>query len=182
MGCSAGGNDGSGAAELTAGNAYVVEIRKLEDNSDRLYVRADQLDDDLSTACYGPFGAGDAINWYNGWSFSPAVRLIIDDESVLDELPTGVKEITSNDAIELEQNRPNPADVSTRINNNLKSAERVTLSVRDMTGRIVKSENLGNQSTGSKSYELNVADLSAGMYTYTITAGQASITKEMIVK
>lgn len=180
-----GGNDGSGAYELTAGNAYVVEIRKLEDNSDRLYVRADQLDDDLSTACYGPFGAGDAINWYNGWSFSPAVRLILDDESILDELPAigiNVNEVVSNDVIEVSQNRPNPADVSTVINYNLKSSERVTITVRDMTGRIVKTENLGNQSQGAKTYEMNVADLSAGMYTYTITAGEVSLTKEMIVK
>ncbi|MFM9983971.1 MAG: T9SS type A sorting domain-containing protein [Flavobacteriales bacterium] len=177
-----GGNDGSGAVTLTAGNAYVVEIRKMENNSDRLYLRADQLDDDLSTACYGPFGAGDAINWYNGWSFSPAVRLVLDDESILPLLPTGISELSANDVIEVQQNRPNPADVSTVINYNLKSSERVTITVRDMTGRIVKTENLGNQSQGAKSYELNVADLGAGMYTYTITAGEVSLTKEMIVK
>lgn len=177
-----GGNDGSGAVTLEAGNAYVVEIRKIDDNSDRLYVGADQLDDDLSTACYGPFGAGDAINWYNGWSFSPAVRLILNDETILDELPTGVSEVTSNGNIELSQNRPNPADISTVINYNLAFAEQVTLIVRDMTGRVVKSEYLGNQAQGAQRYELNVADLSAGMYTYTIVAGDSSITKEMIVK
>jgi hypothetical protein len=177
-----GGADGSGAFDMEAGNLYVVEIHKLESNSDRLYVRNDQLDDDLGTVCYGPFGTGDAVNWYNGWAFSPAVRLVLNDESILDQLPTSVEEVVATDVIELQQNRPNPADISTIISYNLKSSERVSITVRDMAGRIVKSEELGNQSAGSKQYELNVSDLGAGMYTYTITAGEVSLTKEMIVK
>ena len=68
------------------------------------------------------------------------------------------------------------------INYNLAATEMVTVTLRDMTGRTVKVMSLGKQNQGTQRYELNVADLSAGTYTYTLTAGETSVTKEMIVK
>lgn len=163
-----------GSVDLTAGLGYVVELRK-EENSDRLYLLANVLDVDFATVNYGPFGADDAENWYNGWNWSPSVQLILD--------PTiAVNETVSAGNIELLQNSPNPATSFTNISYNLTNASNVTLTVRDMTGRNVKVVNEGMKSRGKQTISLNVSDLSAGVYTYTLTDGTSTITKEMIVR
>ena len=77
---------------------------------------------------------------------------------------------------------PNPASTSTLISYNLDSASDVTLTVLDMTGRVAMNLNEGQKNRGKNSIELNVASLSAGVYSYTLTAGNSSLTKEMIVK
>ncbi|MGV3630960.1 MAG: T9SS type A sorting domain-containing protein [Bacteroidota bacterium] len=60
---------------LTSNSQYVVEVRK-EFGSNRLVIGASSLgDDDYGTVCYGPFGAGGAVNWWNGWNKSVAVRM-----------------------------------------------------------------------------------------------------------
>lgn len=60
---------------LEAGWNYVVEVRKNA-GTDRIFIGGSEKGDaDFSTACYGPFGADDAVNYYSGWGFSPAVRM-----------------------------------------------------------------------------------------------------------
>ncbi len=60
---------------LEAGWNYVLEVRKSA-GADRIFIGgSDRGDADFSTACYGPFGTGDAVNYYSGWGFSPAVRM-----------------------------------------------------------------------------------------------------------
>jgi hypothetical protein len=93
-----------------------------------------------------------------------------------------VNETVSAGNIELLQNSPNPATSFTNISYNLTNASNVTLTVRDMTGRNVKVVNEGMKSRGKQTINLNVSDLSAGVYTYTLTDGTSTITKEMIVR
>lgn len=163
-----------GAVELEAGVGYVVEVRK-EESGDRLYVLANVLDEDFGTVNYGPFGTGDAVNWYVGWNWTPAVRLNLDPS-------VAVGDVTENAGIELFQNSPNPADASTVIRYNLPQAAAVTMTVRDMTGRIVTMINQGTMPAGISSIELNTNAMAAGIYSYTLTAGASSLTKEMVVR
>lgn len=164
----------SGAVEVEAGVGYVVEVRK-EENGDRLYLLANVLDEDFATVNYGPFGTGDAVNWYVAWNWSPAVQLVLDPS-------VAVKEVASTNGLELMQNVPNPAVGNTRIDFTLENAADVTFTVRDMTGRVVEVLDLGTMAPGKRNIQYNVGTLSAGIYTYTLTAGNTSLTKDMIVK
>ncbi|MDZ4750262.1 MAG: T9SS type A sorting domain-containing protein [Flavobacteriales bacterium] len=163
-----------GSVEVIGGSGYVVELRK-EESGDRLYLLSNVLDVDLGTVNYGPFGAGDVVNWFVGWNWSPSVQLIMDPS-------IAVNETVAVGNIELLQNSPNPATTLTNITYNLTEASNVTLTVRDMTGRSVKVINEGVKARGKQTISLNVADLSAGVYTYTLADGVSSITNEMIVR
>ncbi len=156
----------NGAIELEAGVTYLAAIVNVDNGDFRVPVS-------------GP-NAWPASWIYSdgewGWTGSvPMIRLSSDEG-------LAVSSITTDAALSLGQNIPNPATETTVINYNLQSSEKVSLMVRDMTGRIVMTQELGKQAPGAQRYTLNVADFSAGMYTYTLTAGEVSLTKEMIVK
>jgi hypothetical protein len=51
-----------------------------------------------------------------------------------------------------------------------------------MTGRVVAVSNEGVKPAGKNMISLNTSAFGAGVYTYTITAGSSSLTKEMMVK
>ena len=105
----------------------------------------------------------------------PMVRLN-SDETV------SVVSANANTSFELGQNMPNPSNGNTTIVYNLPSNERVTLTVRDLTGRVVSVSNEGVKPAGKNMITLNTSAFGAGVYTYTITAGSSNLTKEMMVK
>jgi hypothetical protein len=79
-------------------------------------------------------------------------------------------------------NMPNPANNTTTINFNLNSQSVVNLIVRDVTGKLIESINLGGRNAGNNTYEMNISTYSAGVYTYTLEAGQMNMTSRLIVK
>jgi hypothetical protein len=122
--------------------------------------------------------------WVTSWLFDgtwgatgsvPMVRLNSDETAA-------VATVNATTSFELGQNMPNPSNGNTTIVYNLPSNERVTLTVRDMTGRIVSVSNEGVKPAGKNMISLNTSAFGAGVYTYTITAGSSSLTKEMMVK
>lgn len=172
------GFNSSGAVDVTAGSTYIAEIRKYE-SSDRIYVAANELDDDFGVACYGPFGTGGASNWFNGWNFTPAVRLNMD--ASIENL-IGVSEITAEGEISKASIYPNPADVNATIAFDLLNNNDVTVVVRDITGRMVSSEFYGNLTQGQNKITLNVNDLNAGVYSVTVMTGVSSYTGQVVVR
>ncbi len=117
---------------------------------------------------------------YDGQSWGatgsiPMVRLNSDETA-------SVSAVSGTTSFELSQNMPNPSNGNTTIVYNLPSNERVSLIVRDLTGRVVSVSNEGVRPAGKNMINLNTSDLGAGIYTYTITAGSSSLTKEMMVK
>jgi hypothetical protein len=105
----------------------------------------------------------------------PMVRLNSDETAA-------VASVNATTSFELAQNMPNPSNGNTTIVYNLPSNERVTLTVRDLTGRVVAVANEGVKPAGKNMISLNTSAFGAGVYTYTITAGSSSLTKEMMVK
>jgi hypothetical protein len=93
-----------------------------------------------------------------------------------------VSENVTESVLTLGQNVPNPAQDYTMINYSLNQPERVTLTVRDLSGRIVSVQEEGLKMAGQQFIRLNVDQFSAGVYTYTLTAGAVSMTKEMMVR
>jgi hypothetical protein len=162
----------SGAVDVAAGALYVAEIRKFE-SSDRMYIRADVLDEDLGTVNYGPFGSGDAVNWFNGWSWSPAVRLVLDPS-------IAVTETAANSGIRANV-YPNPTNGLTTINYTLPSNAVAQLTVRDITGRVVATQQSnGNLSEGK--FIVDAAAIAPGVYTYSVQAGGTIVTGELVVR
>lgn len=82
----------------------------------------------------------------------------------------------------LGQNAPNPADQYTMITYSLRQPERVSLTVRDMSGRVVMSREEGLKMSGNQSLRLETDHLGAGVYSYTLTAGGTSLTRQMVVR
>jgi hypothetical protein len=81
----------------------------------------------------------------------------------------------------LGQNYPNPFNTSTEISFELADGADVSVLVKDMTGREVMMQNKGFKPAGKHSLTLDAAGLDAGIYFYTLKAGQYQETKQMIV-
>jgi hypothetical protein len=82
----------------------------------------------------------------------------------------------------LEQNMPNPVAETTRIAYTLATAGQVTLNIQDIQGRTVLVRELEG-AAGRNVIELNVSELggAAGVLSYTVTSGDFTATKKMVV-
>ena len=86
----------------------------------------------------------------------------------------------------LHQNYPNPFNPITNINYDLPEDAKVNIAIFDVMGRIVSNIVNENQSAGYKSLQWNATNnggypISAGVYIYTIKAGNFSQTKKMVL-
>jgi hypothetical protein len=95
-------------------------------------------------------------------------------------------EIVIPNNFELTQNYPNPFNPSTTIDFSVSSLSDVNISVYDINGRLVNT--LMNNMLTSGTYsvvwngdDVNGNSVSAGIYMYTLTSGDISITNKMIL-
>ncbi|MCD6347643.1 MAG: T9SS type A sorting domain-containing protein, partial [Bacteroidales bacterium] len=125
-----------------------------------------------------------SIGWYDGnWDTGDfigkrnlMVKLFINNH---ENRTDGVD--LANSLSSLDQNYPNPFNRTTEISYELGQSQDVSIEVTDMTGRKVLQIDEGRQPAGVHTYTLNATDLEAGVYFYTLTAGQFTKTKRMIV-
>jgi hypothetical protein len=84
-------------------------------------------------------------------------------------------------AFELKQNMPNPFKGETMIGFNLAEASKATLTINDVTGRVLKVVR-GGFAKGANQIRIHSKDLPAsGVLYYTLTAGEYTATKKMII-
>ena len=86
----------------------------------------------------------------------------------------------------LHQNYPNPFNPTTEIRYDLPSNEYVSINIYDVMGRKIKSLISINQEAGYRSITWDATNdlgqsVSAGMYIYTIQAGEFRQTKKMVL-
>jgi hypothetical protein len=96
---------------------------------------------------------------------------------------TGIKD--NNMAIndyDVLQNYPNPATGITTVKVNVRNTTDMTLEVVSMLGQKVLEVNAGLVQPGMNEITFDASNLKAGVYFYTVKAGEASITKKMIVE
>ena len=91
-----------------------------------------------------------------------------------------------SDRFLLNDNYPNPFNPSTIINYNIPENDFVKITIYDMMGRAVKTLVNGSQTAGYKSVQWNATNdrnepVSAGLYLYTIQAGEFRQTKKMLL-
>jgi len=96
------------------------------------------------------------------------------------------KEIQLPKIINLDQNYPNPFNPITTLRYYLPEDGLVNITIYDMMGRVVKTLMNGSQTAGYKSIQWNAtndegAPVSAGLYLYTIQAGEFRQTKKMVL-
>jgi len=87
---------------------------------------------------------------------------------------------TANHDFALHQNAPNPFKETTIIGFDLPMATFATITVHDITGKVVKVANI-NGVKGYNTLELNKAELSSGVMYYSLKAGEFTATKKMVV-
>jgi len=102
------------------------------------------------------------------------VKVTIEDNVGINENDLGV-------AV-LGQNYPNPFSGTTTIDYQLTNSNDISLEVYDITGRQVLNVDEGFQTTGKHTITLNASSLNAGVYYYTLVAGNAKVTKRMIIE
>jgi flagellar hook assembly protein FlgD len=76
---------------------------------------------------------------------------------------------------------PNPANGNTTIQYSLKNAGAVTLTITDITGKVVYTSNEGNKAAGDHSVNVNTENMNAGVYFYTLNVDGVSVTNKMTV-
>ena len=117
----------------------------------------------------------DNICYFDNISFSPSNSVGVDNRS--ETLPQGFA---------LEQNFPNPFNPFTTLRYDLPEDALVNITIYDMMGRVVKTLINDQQTAGYKSIQWNATNdnnqpVSAGLYLYTIQAGDYSQTKKMVL-
>ena len=96
--------------------------------------------------------------------------------------PTAIEETVSDvDMVRMDQNKPNPFSESTVITLNIPSnAQAANIFIYDMSGKQVQS--LPVNERGETNITVYAANLSAGMYIYTLVVdGKVAVTRRMIV-
>jgi hypothetical protein len=97
--------------------------------------------------------------------------------------PTSVQKVSNDPKIFfVSQNQPNPFSSETNAIIYMRDGSDLTLQVSDITGKVIKTENLGYHSAGNHSVSINADGLTSGIYLYTLSSTQYSITKKMQVK
>jgi hypothetical protein len=86
----------------------------------------------------------------------------------------------------LHQNYPNPFNPTTQIRYELSEDALVSINIYDLMGRMIKSSSNSNQTAGYHSLQWDATNdigegVSAGMYIYTIQAGEYRSTKKMVL-
>jgi hypothetical protein len=86
------------------------------------------------------------------------------------------------DGFALEQNRPNPFNNTTTITYTIPKQVRVTLTVYDLQGRIVKVIEEGQRKAGKYMLNIDSRNMTKGIYMYRLQAGEFTATKKMILE
>lgn len=79
------------------------------------------------------------------------------------------------------QNHPNPFNSETYANIYLRDGSELNLKITDITGKVVKNQNLGYYSAGNSLILINADGLNTGIYFYTLSNESYSITQKMQV-
>jgi len=147
---------------------------------DDIFVAAGHYGSEISIATSGPGNGGALIIDANGGLGSFAdqenavVRLNFDNS-------IGIKEVKEA-GIRLGQNMPNPFNENSTIKFSIETAAVVDFTITDMTGKIVEVKQLGNLSAGNHTITIDAANYNSGMYFYTMTAGNYSVSSKMTIQ
>jgi len=160
--------------DLEAGTIYLATVGYEADATKSLAFYAGELsdvDDDNGTLAFGPFGEGNAVDWYRGWSFSPAIQLNFDPTVGLNETQT------SDDKLFV---YPNPATNQLNIKLGLVKASSINYNLVDMNGRVVLTKTISNATLNFQD-SINLNEFANGIYSLQINTNNGSSTQKIVV-
>jgi hypothetical protein len=88
----------------------------------------------------------------------------------------------NNELFTVGQNFPNPSNGVTAIPVNFKNSTDVKLTVVDLLGKVVFNQTFENIPAGSSQIDLNMGNLTSGVYVYSIEAEGFKTSRKMIVE
>lgn len=151
---------------LTAGNVYVIVMNVY--GGDIVWYRNNPIDEDNS----GIFWHDGDATWYLTGD-EPWIQLNFDNALNIDG--------TDNQNFSIGQNYPNPVNGTSTITYQLQEASNVSVTFTDLSGKVVKTVNQGNQAAGTYQLTIDGSDFAEGVYFYTFTIGDVQVTKKMTV-
>lgn len=153
------------------------------DNTFPVYTPGDYNSSQLITIYDLRPGSGWATLYVPAWAYGASFGFenhLIEFLITADADFTGI-EATTNNSLTVEQNFPNPFNGSTTVEYSLEKSSNVSISVFNVTGAQVMTIEAGVKSVGSHTINIDGSNLQAGVYYYTLTANNNSVTKKMIV-
>ena len=97
-------------------------------------------------------------------------------------ISVGVDEFSGQSNISVSQNYPNPFSNFSTITVKLEVATELSIEIFNLTGQKVYDVSNGHSAAGTHNITIDASNLSAGVYFYTVHAGEKAITKKMIVE
>ena len=154
---------------LLAGKEYAVT---MESFANPFWYQSSMADADRSAALY--YSGDDTWNWNGN---EPWVMLRMGYYGCW----SSVADHYIYPSISVSQNQPNPFNNNTIITYSLNSTENVTVTIADVRGIKVAAYFEGSKAKGQHQLEIVGNELTSGIYFYTFTAGNYSVTKRMVV-
>ena len=106
-------------------------------------------------------------------------NMALDDITITS--PTDIDNISIPVTTILDQNYPNPFNPSTMINFTIVERSNVNLSIYNINGQLINTLVDGEKGAGNYSVNYEAIGLSAGIYYYTLTTGDDTISKKMLL-
>ena len=152
---------------LNAGSLYLLTVGSFA--ADLSLARAGDSPDQTSFV-FGDVGAG-GVDWY----FSRGtykVRMNFDPVLNVNDIES------SNTNLSI---YPNPANAISNVNFTLENTADVTISVTDLSGKEVMTKAIENAPAGEHTVSLETSSFSNGIYMVNYTAGNAAVTKKLVI-
>jgi hypothetical protein len=164
----------SSPVTLEAGKLYLIIVKCFQTATDKVKFKSTSKgNDDLSTVGYGPFGAGNAVNYYVGWSTAPYISLNFDPTLSITETNEEINEVSIY---------PNPATTDATVSFDLATSTDATITVSDISGKTISATAWNNLTTGNNTATIQTTNLVAGIYYVTLEANGSVVTKKLIKK
>jgi len=142
------------------------------------------------------FHTGDAFDWeYKfkngliGWETTSNRQLTIDDSYPIMVLPVVMfndetcepTDVDIPEVLSLSQNYPNPFNPTTNIDFAIREPGNVQLAVYNVAGQMVGMLANGNYAVGQHTVTFDASELSSGVYFYTLSTQNESLSRKMIL-
>jgi hypothetical protein len=157
---------------LAAGTGYILAVTTTG-GTDVMALDGWGVDEDFGAANNGPFGTGGAVNWYNGWDYSSAIRGVFNPDI------TGIEENADVSGVTI---YPNPTTDILNINFVSKENQNVTINVIGVDGALVFSENLTTKIGQASRTTVDFANLAKGIYMVQLVGSNSSLTQRVVVQ
>lgn len=168
----------------TLNNRNYFTMVSYEEQGDNTYPTYAPGDYNSSQICEDDSRFNPNSGWYGfyipEWAYTQAYSF---ENHLVDfqlSVNVGVNAAKEN-IISVSQNRPNPFNGTTAIDYNLTKAANVNVTVYNVAGAQIMNIAEGLKSAGNHNVNIDASNLPAGIYYYTFTADNYTVTKKMIV-